>query len=222
MTTVKTAAATGVNQQLNFQGRLYASTGAVIPDGDYNMEFKIIQDGDGCNPTSGTFPCSGTVDWTETRTGGNKVTVTNGYFSVNLGSVTSLPTNIWNLDTLWLSINIGGTGSPSWDGEMKPLKRLSSSPYALNSGQLGGLAASNFVQLAQGIQTDSSTSNPSIGINKTGGTADILNLQKSGTSVLKVTNAGDTLTGGNLTVGGQVLIKPASLLDLYPNNTWFL
>jgi hypothetical protein len=100
LSTNNAQAAAGINQRLNFQGRLYDSAGAVLSDGDYNMEFKIVQDGDGCNPTSGTFPCSGTVQWTETRTGSNKVTLKNGYFSVELGSVTSLPTSIWNQDTL--------------------------------------------------------------------------------------------------------------------------
>lgn len=41
-------AVTGTNQQINFQGRLTAvAGGVVIPDGNYNMEFKIYQDGDG-------------------------------------------------------------------------------------------------------------------------------------------------------------------------------
>lgn len=195
-------AATGINQRLNFQGRLFNAAGAVIPDGDYNVEFKITQDGDGCNPTSGTFPCSGTVVWTETRTSTNKMTVKNGYFSVELGSVTALPTNIWNQDTLWLSINMGGTGSPSWDGEMKPLKRLTATPYAFNASLLSGLGASSFLQLAQGAQTDSSTTNPSIFVNKTNasGTPNILQLQKSGTDVFVVDNNGLATAAGGLTI----------------------
>ena len=40
-------AAAGVNQQLNFQGRLLNSQGATVPDGFYNVQFKIYQDGDG-------------------------------------------------------------------------------------------------------------------------------------------------------------------------------
>lgn len=144
-------AATGINQQLNFQGRLLDSTGAVVPDGSYNMEFKIVQDGDGCNPTSGSFPCSGTVLWTETRKQTDRVTVRNGYFSVNLGSVTAFAGSVdWNQDTLWVSINVGGTANtatPTFDGEMKPLKRLTASPYAFNSSRLGGLTSSAFGQL---------------------------------------------------------------------------
>lgn len=183
-------AAIGINQRLNFQGRFFDATGAVLPDGNYNVEFKIVQDGDGCNPTSGTFPCGGTVQWTETRTGSNRVTIKNGYFSVELGSVTGLPITIWDQDTLWLSVNMGGTSdTPTWDGEMKPLKRLSSSPYSFNSKFLDGLAKNDYVQLAQGVQTDSSNSNISIAINKTGSAA-LLQLQQAGLDVFALDNSG--------------------------------
>src|ERR1700712_2447467 len=79
-------AATGINQQLNFQGRLLDNTGAVVPDGTYNMEFKVYQDGTGCI-SSGTAPCSGTLKWTEDWIQTNRVTVKNGYFSANLNSI---------------------------------------------------------------------------------------------------------------------------------------
>ncbi len=194
----KADAAVGINQRLNFQGRLFNSAGAVIPDGDYNIEFKIVQDGDGCNPSSGTFPCGGSVQWTETRTGSSKVTVRNGYFSVELGSVASLPTTIWNQDTLWLTLNLGGTGSPAFDGEMKPMRRLSAAPYALNSQELGGLSKANFVQLAQGVQNDATT-NSSIFLNKQGATGNILQLQKAASDVFVINNAGATAINTNST-----------------------
>ncbi len=200
-------AATGINEQINYQGRLLTSTGAVVPDGTYNMEFEIIQDGDGCNPTSGTPPCGGTVEWTETRTGADKVTVKNGYFSVYLGSVTPFSSSVdWNQDTLWLSVNIGGTGSPSWDGEMEPFNRLSSSPYALNSKALGGLTANDFVKLAQGSQTDASLVS-SIFINKTGASGNILELENNGSDVLLLNNTGAVTFQNTVdsTTGFQVL-----------------
>ncbi len=197
-------AATGINEQFNYQGRLLTSAGAVVPDGTYNMEFKITEGGDGCNPTSGTFPCSGTVKWTETRTSTDKVTVRNGYFSVNLGSVTPFGSSVdWNQDNLWLSVNIGGTGSPSWDGEMKPLKRLGASPYALNSKTLGGLLSSDYLKLAQGVQADATTLS-SVFVNKTGASGNILQLQKNGSDVFVVGN------GGGLTFGAGLGIDAAS------------
>lgn len=190
-----THAAAGTNQQLNYQGRLLDNTGAVVADGTYNMEFKIYQDGTGC-VSGGSSPCGGTLKWTETRIQTNRVTVKNGYFSVNLGSITAFGAGVdWNQDTLWLSINIGGvtnTPTPTWDGEMTAFKRLTSTPYALNSYQLGGLQAANFVQLAQGVQTDTSTANASIFVNKnnSSGTPNILQLQKSSSDVLVIDNNG--------------------------------
>ena len=125
----KTSAAVGTNETINYQARLLTSTGATVPDGTYNIEFKIYEDGDGVLGAGDE-----TLQWTETRTGGNKVVVKNGYFSVYLGSVTPFGTSIdWNQDTVWLSVNIGGTGAPSYDGEMSPFIRFSSTPYALNS-----------------------------------------------------------------------------------------
>ncbi len=181
--------ATGINEQLNFQARLLNSVGAVVPDGNYNVEFKIYQDGDGALGGGDE-----TLKWTETRTLTNRVTVKNGYFSVMMGSVTAFGASVdWNQSVLWLSWNIGGTAdTPTWDGEMNPFKRLGASTYALNAGKLGGLTAQNFVQLAQGMQTDASTTQSSIAINKTGGTANILQLQRGGTDVLLVNNGGQT------------------------------
>ena len=190
-----TYAVAGINEQLNYQARLLNGSGAVVPDGTYNMELKIYQDGDGC-VSGGTSPCSGTLKWTETRTSTNKVQVKNGYFSVQLGSVTPFGTSVdWNQNTLWLSINIGGTGTPTWDGEMTPFRRLSSTPYALNAGKLGGLDASKFLQVApSAVQVDSGTLD-SLFLNKTGASGNILRLQKSGTDVLIMDNTGKVALG---------------------------
>ena len=185
-------AVAGINEQLNYQARLLTSTGAVVPDGTYNMEFKIYQDGAGCE-AGGSSPCGGTLKWTETRVSTDKVTVRNGYFSVQLGSITPFASNVdWNQDTLWLSINIGGTGSPSWDGEMLPFRRLAAAVYALNAKQLGGLDWSKFVQIAPtAVQTDGTTLS-TLFLNKTGASGNIVQLQKNGSDVLTVANGGAT------------------------------
>jgi hypothetical protein len=187
-----------INEQVNYQGRLLTNTGAVVNDGTYNIRFKIYQGGNGC-VGGGTSPCSGTLKWTETRqnSASQGVRVSNGYFSVNLGSVTAFGSSVdWDQATLWLSIDVGGTatgGSPTYDGELLPFRRLTSVPSAMqsaNSTLFNGLQTTAFVQLAQGVQTDASTTNASIFINKTGGTADILTLQRSGTSVMNINNIG--------------------------------
>jgi len=135
----KVRSATGINTRINFQGKLVNSDGTNVTDGTYNIEFKIYQDGDGV-PGGGDE----TIKWTETRIDANKVSVADGIFRVSLGSVTAFGSNIdFNQDTLWLSINIGGTGTPSWDEEMNPMVRFASAPYALNAEKVAGLSVTN-------------------------------------------------------------------------------
>ena len=149
-------AATGINQEIDFQGKLTNINGTNVADGTYNMEFKIYTGGNGC-VSSGSSPCGGTLAWTEDYLGYNSqgVSVTDGIFHVNLGSITSLPTSVFNNDTDWLSINLGTTSATctsfstcGGDGEMTPFIRFTSSPYAMNSMELGGLTASSFAQLS--------------------------------------------------------------------------
>jgi hypothetical protein len=117
------AQAATANTNLNFQARLLTSTGGIVPDGSYNIEFKIYKSLSANGSAQGVCVGGGTDDclWVETRTGGNVVSVVNGYFSVNLGSVnafTNANTTInWD-NQLWLTMRIGGTGAPSWDAEM--------------------------------------------------------------------------------------------------------
>lgn len=156
-------AAAGVNQQINFQGRLLNGQGAVVPDGFYNIQFKVYQDGDGQTAGNTTGSPVGTLKWTENylNVNGQGVRVVNGFVSVQLGAVNPFGSNVdWNQDTLWLSMNIANTNPScasfvacSPDGEMVPMKRLSSSVYALNSGMLGGLTSSDFIQNTTSPQT---------------------------------------------------------------------
>jgi hypothetical protein len=202
-------AATGTNQQINFQARLLNSAGATVPDGLYNMQFKVYQDGDGILGGGDE-----TLKWTESwlNNTSTPVTVRNGYFSVYLGSINPFGSSVdFNQDTLWLSINVGNTNptctpftSCSPDGEMSPFKRFASNPYSLNSAKLQGLDKTQFVQLGQGLQADTS-STASIAINKTG-TGAILDLQKAGVDVATLSNTGAfTLTNSaNSTAAFQV------------------
>lgn len=193
-----TRAATGINKQINFQGKLVNANGTNVANGNYNMEFKLYDAASG-----------GTTLWTETRLNNNSqgVPVTDGVFQVNLGSITPLPGSVdFNTDNIYLGINVGstnGTCTPfsncSPDGEMTPRIRFTAAPYAFNADALDGLSAGNFVQLAQGVQTDASTTNPSIYINKTGGTADIVKLERSGTAEFVIDTNGNVTIGGNIT-----------------------
>jgi hypothetical protein len=199
-------AAASINAQMNFQGRLLNSQGAVVPDGFYNMQFKIYQDGDGQSVGDTTGSPAGSLKWTETymNNAGQGIRVQNGFLSVQLGSVTPFGTNInWNSDTLWLSMNIANTNatctpfaSCSPDGEMTPMKRLSSTAYAMNASYLGGIASSAFLQIGQGVQTDS-TSTSSIFLNKTGVSGNLMQLQAGGSNIFTISFGGDATFGAN-------------------------
>lgn len=115
---------------IHIQGKLTDKNNLAVPDGFYNMEFKLWKD-----PLSTS---SENLVWTETCTGTNRVLVTNGLFSHFLGSVSSLEGVNFN-QPLWLSINVGGTSTePQWDGEMFPRRRLGSVPTAIEAKRLQG------------------------------------------------------------------------------------
>ncbi|PJC49143.1 hypothetical protein CO033_03170, partial [Candidatus Nomurabacteria bacterium CG_4_9_14_0_2_um_filter_32_10] len=121
-----------INKQINYQGKLTNSSGVAVTNGTYNMEFKLY-----------TVDTGGVAIWTETRIDANKVQVTSGLFSVLLGEVTALTSVDFN-QTLYLGVNIGGTGTPGWDGEMTPRKKLGAVPTAILSESainiIGGVA----------------------------------------------------------------------------------
>ncbi|HEU0085343.1 MAG TPA: hypothetical protein VFQ59_00055, partial [Candidatus Paceibacterota bacterium] len=138
-----TVALSAFNKEINYQGKLTNALGIAVPNASYNMQFKLY-----------TVSTGGTAIWTETRIDANKVTVSNGLFSVMLGEVTSLASIDFN-QALYLGVNIGGSGSPSWDGEMTPRKKLGAVPAAVvaesaNSAIniLGGTAGSIAYQSA--------------------------------------------------------------------------
>lgn len=212
------AAHAATNQQMNFQGRLLNAQGAVVPDGYYNVQFKIYQDGTG---TAAGNP-GGTLKWTESwlNSSSQGVLVVNGYMSVQLGSINPFGTQVdWNSDTLWLSMNIGNTNttctpftSCSPDDEMLPMKRLSSVAYAMNATMLGGRDASGFIQNTTTVQTANiavqSASASSVGAVVQGASAqtvDMFRLQDSAGNInAAFNNTGNQLTLGRIATSGTV------------------
>ncbi|HUD11178.1 MAG TPA: hypothetical protein VMS08_02105, partial [Candidatus Saccharimonadia bacterium] len=63
-TALATTGITTSDTTINFQGRLLTAAGAVVPDGTYNMQFKIYKNGDG-TATGDTGGVGGTLLWTE-------------------------------------------------------------------------------------------------------------------------------------------------------------
>lgn len=206
-------AAVGINKTVSFQGKLVNSNGTNVTDGDYNLEFKIYQGGDGV-PGGGDE----TLKWTETRTGSNKVTVTDGIFRVNLGSVTAFGSSVdWNQDTLWLSVNVGGTGStPSWDGEMNPFIRFTATPYAFNALFVNGLTVTNTAD-----NPFSSTTTLKIGDGKTVIVNNSVTLSGTDGTTITFPNANDTVvvldlaqTLTNKTIGSTGLVFSSASTDI--------
>jgi hypothetical protein len=225
-------AAAGINQQINFQARLFNAAGAVVPDGDYNIEFKIYCGGNGV-PGTTAADCNSATDeqllWTESRLNNNSqgVTVRNGYFSVQLGSITALSAVDFNDDKLWLSLNVGSTNTTCTpfsnctpDGEMNPMQRFGSNAYAFNAQRLDGLLSSAFGQLASnqtwtGTNTLQPTTNiTALVVRQTSAgspTADVLKVQNSsGNEVLSVTSTGAVTLGKASTVNGALVFRNSS------------
>jgi hypothetical protein len=217
--TLPANAAPGVNRTIGFQGRLLDAQGNIVRDGYYNIQFKIYQNGSGNiagNP-------DGTLKWTESYVNNGSATgaveVKNGFMSVNLGSLNPFGSSVdWNQDTLWLSMNIAGssascttfgTGTCTADGEMLPMKRMTATPYALNAGAVNGKTADNFIQMAQGVQTDASVNTSSIFINKTS-TGNLLQLQNTATDVFTINNDGNLQFGNNADHSLSVATSAAS------------
>ncbi|HEX7963148.1 MAG TPA: hypothetical protein VF466_01010, partial [Candidatus Saccharimonadales bacterium] len=154
---VHNQAVAATSNVINFQARLMNATGSIAPDGDYNVEFKLYNALTSSGSSQGSCTGDAACLWTETRVSTNKVHVANGYVSVSLGSVTSFSSTInWD-QQLWLGMNIGGVGSPVWDGEMTPRLQLTAVPYAFRAGALAGGSGANTTVLDTGTPSGNNT-----------------------------------------------------------------
>ena len=216
-------AATGINELINFQGKIVTLSGGVnIPDGTYNAEFKIY--------SGGTDTGGGTLDWTEDYlVGGSGVGVafSSGTFDVPLGSVCSFDggscetyTNTaidWNTYPLYLSIQIGNTSACtissnfhtncSGDGEMSPYILLTSTPYSFNSNELGGINSSGYVQISPG---SAQTGNINIGSGTiTSGAIDGQTISSASilTGTLEIRGASALTLGSGSNNGSEIFVS---------------
>jgi hypothetical protein len=233
-------ATAGINSEMSFEGKLVNSSGVNIANGTYNMEFKIY--------AGGTATGGGTLNWTEDYLVSNTqaVTFSGGTFQVNLGSICTFTSGVcaangitntainWNTYPLYLSMQIGSTTSctPSsnftancgGDGEMSPYILLTSTPYAMNANQLGGLGASSFAQLGAASQTftganifqpTSNVAGVTILQNSAGSpTADIFDVQTANaTNIIQI--AGPSANNANVTINP---VGSGNSLSLGTNN----
>ena len=174
---------------INFQARILTAGGAVIPDGGVSVQFKIYD-----------AATAGTNEWTETQS----LTSKNGYITASLGSVTPFASTIdWSQEH-WLTMNING------DGEMGPTRmKMTAVPYSFRSGQAdtltngtGTITAAGLLQLSPSSIQSVTSANPTLQVNQLGA-GSLLKLQSSTVDKFTVSNAGDVVAAGGLTVGNS-------------------
>jgi len=120
-----------IPQTISYQGVLADAGGAAVPDGNYQLTFKLYDAETGGNEL-----------WSEAH---NTVAVNNGVFSVILGETTSF--NLLFDQQYWLDATIGT------DPPLSPRIALTASPYSLNP-QGGGNGDGHSLDAADGSPTD--------------------------------------------------------------------
>ena len=196
-------AAHAVNPQtMSFQGKVVKADGTNMADGTYGFVFKLY-----------SVSSAGTALWTETQ---SSVTVAAGTFQVNLGSSCSFfvaatcnnntPIDFSVSNSLYLGITFNGDAA----GEMTPRVQLQSVPYAFNADKVGGLSASQFVQLSPSAQQTGA-------INVSGGITSAGALQGNSLSInsgaLAVSSTGAITAATGIATTGQVSIQSASYIS---------
>lgn len=187
------AAAGTLPMSIPFQGKLIDPATNNPKNGAFSMQFKLYN-----------VPTGGAALFTETQT----VTVTNGVFNVQIGTVSVLSVDLFSGASSYLGVTVGA------DAEMLPRQPLSMSPYAFTAMQLvnpgdvrinSGVAYTTFTtagnwQFPAGVTAASFSGDGSA----------LTNLPAGAGGVLKI---GDTMTGqltntSSITVsgGGGVLV----------------
>jgi hypothetical protein len=130
---VTLAAAVTMPKKINFQGKLVDPATNNPKTGTFSMTFKLYKS-----------PNGGTVAYTEVQP---NVLVTNGVFSVQIGTVTALDESLFADASTYLGVTVAP------DAEMTPLTQLIMAPSAFTASQLTqdsdiliapGLASSTF------------------------------------------------------------------------------
>ncbi|MEO5927691.1 MAG: hypothetical protein ABIO72_03135 [Patescibacteria group bacterium] len=204
------SAATGINRQINYQGRLLTSGGSSVSNGSYLLKLSIYDVANG-----------GTALWTASGStstpGAVSVTVTNGLFSIQLGD-TGAGQNPFTFDFHQDSLYLGVTVAS--DTEMTPRKRLTSVPYAFEAEALQGQNASssvlstggNLFALHQGSNNAATGDRTALFV-QTSGTSNVFDYlikANSGADVFTVSRQGNVTTTGNFANGGNAILGDAS------------
>jgi parallel beta-helix repeat protein len=199
---------------MNFQGRLADASGNTVADGTYNMQFRLF-----------TVSSGGSATWTETRETTNRVTVTNGLFSVQLGSVTPLSASLFSGNDVYFEITLptpgtatcGTASCASWESAMTPRHKMATSAYAFqaeNANTLDGLDSTAFAAAtgsANYIQNTTTPQTADFAITGTGRVDTVLqapSIQRNAAGTLSI---GTTATTTGLTLGSTSLTGTLSI-----------
>ena len=179
-------AATGINKQINFQGKVVNSDGTNVANGSYSFIFSLY-----------SVSSAGSAIWTETKT----LTVTDGIFRTDLGDTTALPGSVdFNTDNIYLGINFNS------DGEMTPRVRLDAVPQAFNADKIDGLDSTSLLRsdTSNAFTSGTLTFNDSTVLAL--GTGNDLQLTHNGTDS-SITSATGNLTINNTNATGVTIAK---------------
>ena len=121
--TLQAAAPTSIN----FQGLLTDTAGTPLADGNYNVQFLIYG-----------VPAAGVALWTENQS----VSLKDGLFTVNLGSINSLNETIFASSPRYLAVQVGA------NPELSPRSLLVSVPWSMQSTRAESAASADNADFA--------------------------------------------------------------------------
>ncbi len=107
----------GVPRLINYQGRLFESSGQPLSDGTYQLTFAIFD-----------APVGGDLKWSETQ---NSVAIIDGFFGTVLGSVVELSDTVFAGENRYLEVSV--MGQP-----ISPRTQFTANGYSLRVGTVDG------------------------------------------------------------------------------------
>ena len=120
-----------IPQLINYQGLLTDSAGIPLADSTYSVTFRMHNE-----------PSFGITLWSETQ----NVATTNGIFSVILGSISPISTDVFYDSVKYLGVSVEPFS------ELLPRTRLAATPYAYNSYRVSTIDGSSGGQVSGNIE----------------------------------------------------------------------